>query len=47
MQVKMKFNQDLQNSVINREFFVVCLCNELMGGGGQTQGKLILTKGMT
>lgn len=47
MQVKIKFNQDLQNSFINRELFVVCLYNELTFRGVQSQGKLILTKGTT
>lgn len=43
----MKFNQDQQNSFINRDFFVVCLYNELTLRGVQSQGLLILTKGMT
>lgn len=38
MQVKKKCSQNLQISFINREFFVVCLYNELTLRGVQTQG---------
>lgn len=47
LQVKIKFNQDQQNSFINRDFFVMCLYNEPTLRGVQSQGLLILTKGMT